>query len=59
MATTLIIIHRNKRNPNFAKQIPIDYRFEERQALRFVVLDVDKEDIGHNLKAYDKIGQMV
>ena len=34
---------KNTLNPEFTKVIPMDYKFEEQQPLRFCVYDVDNE----------------
>ena len=34
---------KNSLNPDFTKAIPMDYKFEEQQRLRFCVYDLDNE----------------
>ncbi|XP_076806884.1 copine-8-like [Clavelina lepadiformis] len=45
----------NNLNPDFVKKFVVDYFFEERQALRFDVYDVDSNS--HNLSKHDFLGR--
>eukprot|EP01117_Protostelium_nocturnum_P007696 TRINITY_DN2763_c0_g2_i1.p1 TRINITY_DN2763_c0_g2~~TRINITY_DN2763_c0_g2_i1.p1 ORF type:complete len:653 (-),score=196.44 TRINITY_DN2763_c0_g2_i1:37-1812(-) len=47
---------RDNLNPRFVKAIPLDYRFEEVQKLKFCVYDIDHPDA--NLNAQDFIGEV-
>eukprot|EP01084_Bolivina_argentea_P247069 413380_1 len=42
-------------NPEFSKQIVIDYKFEEVQLIRFDIYDADSKNL-HNLSQHDYIG---
>ena len=48
-------IVQDNNNPEFTKQIQIDYKFEEVQLLRFDIYDADSPNI-NNLKEHDYIG---
>ena len=52
-----ISINRDNLNPKFATPIVLDYRFEERQNLRFLVVDIDKE--GGKLEEQEIIGTVI
>jgi len=50
---------KNKRNPRFAKHVQFVWNPNEKVALRFVVLDIDKKSADErNIKKFDKIGKV-
>ncbi|XP_068226991.1 copine-8-like [Palaemon carinicauda] len=46
---------KNSLNPDFATKIPVTYRFEEQQRLKFQVFDIDYDS--NNLSDHDFIGE--